>query len=248
MPDMLHSTSMRGRPSSSSGTSSKRATRPVPSVTGRAPTSSSTMPTLSPLVLMASRPHRLTATVSGSAPLFASACAWRICVATSAPRARAAAEGMRYGSSAWMLRPVGSTPSPSRNRSPPASGRTYSPASALRTASSSSVLRCSSARMSTARSSLASSAARCSALSGASNGDVAEAERNMASSLARTAGTPPLPASATAFTAASGRSSPKKALRYWTRWSRLGGAPSVWRPSLKRRFSTVCRYWNSSEQ
>ena len=31
---MLHSTSMRGRPSSERGTSSKRATRPVPSATG----------------------------------------------------------------------------------------------------------------------------------------------------------------------------------------------------------------------
>lgn len=44
------------------------ATLPVPSVTGLAPTRCSTMPTLSPLVLIASRPHRLTATVSGSLP------------------------------------------------------------------------------------------------------------------------------------------------------------------------------------
>lgn len=39
---------MRGRPSSSRGTSSKRAMRPVPSLRGRAPTSCSTMATDSP--------------------------------------------------------------------------------------------------------------------------------------------------------------------------------------------------------
>ncbi len=60
MPDMLHSTSTRGRPSSASGRSAKRAMRPVPSRTGAAPTRRNTIATLSPFVLIASRPHRLT--------------------------------------------------------------------------------------------------------------------------------------------------------------------------------------------
>jgi hypothetical protein len=64
----------------------------------------------SPLVLMLSRPHRLTATVSGQDPPLACLCASRIASAALVPRSMAASEGMRYGSSAWMLRPVGSTP------------------------------------------------------------------------------------------------------------------------------------------
>lgn len=56
----------------SKGMSSNLAMRPVPSFTGRAPTRCSTMATLSPLVLMASRPHRFTATVSGKAESFCS--------------------------------------------------------------------------------------------------------------------------------------------------------------------------------
>ena len=76
MPDMLHSTSTRGRPfgsSSSRGISSYRATRPVPSFTARAPMSSSTIPTDSPFVLMASKPQRFTETVSGYAPVVSGA-------------------------------------------------------------------------------------------------------------------------------------------------------------------------------
>ena len=46
-----------------------------------------------------------TATVSGQAPPLASRCAHRMAAATSLPRCRAAWEGMRYGSRAWMLRP-----------------------------------------------------------------------------------------------------------------------------------------------
>jgi hypothetical protein len=80
MPDMLHNTSMRGLPSCSRGSSSNRAILPVPSRTGRAPTSQITSATLSPFVLMLSRPQRFTATVSGYAPLFflESRCAFKM--------------------------------------------------------------------------------------------------------------------------------------------------------------------------
>ena len=66
MPDKLHRTATRGRPPISlSGMSSYRTTRPVPSLIDRAPTSSKTIPTDSPLVLIASKPQRFTLTVSG---------------------------------------------------------------------------------------------------------------------------------------------------------------------------------------
>lgn len=58
------------------------------------------------LVLMASRPHRLTDTVCGRVPLFAALCDARMESATAAPRCSAAAPGILYGSSAWMLRPA----------------------------------------------------------------------------------------------------------------------------------------------
>mmetsp|Transcript_10513 Transcript_10513/g.44746 ORF Transcript_10513/g.44746 Transcript_10513/m.44746 type:complete len:273 (-) Transcript_10513:305-1123(-) len=163
MPDMLHSTSTRGRPggsSSSRGMSSYRATRPVPSFTARAPTSSSTMPTDSPFVLIASRPQRLTDTVSGNAPSFAARCCANNACAMRLPRSAAAGLGMRYGSSAWMLRPVGNTPGPSRSRSPPAAGGRYSPFRARSAPLSSSVFRRSSSRISNASSSRASDAER----------------------------------------------------------------------------------------
>mmetsp|Transcript_50926 Transcript_50926/g.150110 ORF Transcript_50926/g.150110 Transcript_50926/m.150110 type:complete len:320 (-) Transcript_50926:311-1270(-) len=131
MPLREQSASTRGRPSSSSGMSSKRTTRPVCSWTGRAPMRPRTTPTLSPRVLMASRPQRFTAMVSGYAPV-SSSCSWIDASAMARPRAVAVALGMRYGSRAWMLRPVGSTPAPSRSRSPPGAGRMYSPFSARR--------------------------------------------------------------------------------------------------------------------
>mmetsp|Transcript_36304 Transcript_36304/g.85358 ORF Transcript_36304/g.85358 Transcript_36304/m.85358 type:complete len:201 (+) Transcript_36304:688-1290(+) len=68
IPDSDASTSTRGRPSFSSGISSKRTTRPVASTTGCAPIRPRTTATDSPLVLIASSPHRFTATVSGSSP------------------------------------------------------------------------------------------------------------------------------------------------------------------------------------
>lgn len=86
---------MRGRPRSARGVRANRATRPVASATGAAPTSLNTMATDSPFVLMASRPHRLTATVSGKAPLFWAWWADTIWSAARAPRAMAAALGMR---------------------------------------------------------------------------------------------------------------------------------------------------------
>mmetsp|Transcript_3911 Transcript_3911/g.11358 ORF Transcript_3911/g.11358 Transcript_3911/m.11358 type:complete len:207 (+) Transcript_3911:1227-1847(+) len=156
IPLMLQSTSMRGRPSSSRGTSSKRAMRPVPSLRGRAPTSCSTMATDSPFVLMASKPQRFTDTVCGRTPLFAALWDSRMDSATATPRCRAAAPGILYGSRAWMFRPVGSTPAPSRSRSPPASGRMYSPFSARSTECTSSVFWSSSPAMSMASLTLSS--------------------------------------------------------------------------------------------
>lgn len=57
IPERLASTSTRGRPSSGRGTSSYLTTRPVASLTGLAPTSARAIATLSPRVLMASKPH-----------------------------------------------------------------------------------------------------------------------------------------------------------------------------------------------
>ena len=95
-PLMLASTSMRGRPSSSSGSSSNRTMRPVPSFIGLAPTSASRIPTLSPFVLMASSPHSDTATVSGYAPSASlSRCDWRMDSAIYKPRSMAAGDGIR---------------------------------------------------------------------------------------------------------------------------------------------------------
>ena len=140
---MLHKTSMRGRPSSSRGINSYRATRPVFSLTDRAPSKAKTMATDSPLVLMASRPQRLTETVSGNCPSFSCRCLAMISLATSLPRMNAALDGMRYGSNACIFLPVGKTPGPSRSKSPPAAGWTQSPFNALtKPTSNSSLLRC----------------------------------------------------------------------------------------------------------
>mmetsp|Transcript_153853 Transcript_153853/g.279456 ORF Transcript_153853/g.279456 Transcript_153853/m.279456 type:complete len:203 (+) Transcript_153853:742-1350(+) len=128
MPDIMHNTSRRGRPPNvSNGRSSKRTIRPVPSLTSAAPTNARTIATLSPFVLMASSPHKFTLTVSGYIPSCSARCWAMIASAASVPRSTAAGLGMRYGSNAWMLRPVGRTPGPSRSKSPPAAGRTYSP-------------------------------------------------------------------------------------------------------------------------
>mmetsp|Transcript_77889 Transcript_77889/g.130790 ORF Transcript_77889/g.130790 Transcript_77889/m.130790 type:complete len:224 (-) Transcript_77889:276-947(-) len=126
MPDKFARMSMRGLPSSSKGISSKRTIRPVPSRSGRAPTSASAMASDSPRVLIASSPHNITATVSGYVSCLAKCCSTIFCAAIL-PLSHAPAEGMRYGSRAWMLRPVGRTSYPSRSRSPPVAGRTYSP-------------------------------------------------------------------------------------------------------------------------
>mmetsp|Transcript_1626 Transcript_1626/g.6167 ORF Transcript_1626/g.6167 Transcript_1626/m.6167 type:complete len:224 (+) Transcript_1626:2036-2707(+) len=159
MPLMLHSTSTRGLPfgkSSSRGISSYRATLPVPSFTERAPISSRTIPTDSPLVLIASSPHRLTLTVSGYWSSFSFRCCFKMACAIFLPRSAAATLGMRYGSKAWMLRPVGSTPGPSLSKSPPAAGARYSPFNALSAPINSSVFRRSKDRMETASSSFSS--------------------------------------------------------------------------------------------
>lgn len=161
MPESDARTSTRGRPSSASGTSSYLTMRPVASFTGRAPTRLRRMATDSPRVLMASSPQSITATVSGYTPSLAARCCSRILRAASCPRCQAAGEGRRYGSSAWMLRPVGSTPVPSRSRSPPTPGSTYSPFSALRMDAVSSVLRSSSRLISSASSSRPRVVSRC---------------------------------------------------------------------------------------
>eukprot|EP00976_Prorocentrum_cordatum_P049270 994441-Prorocentrum_minimum.AAC.1 len=56
------------------------------------------MPTLSPLVLMASRPHSATATVSGYAPLCLALWSSRMAPAMAAPRSIAAGEGILMAS------------------------------------------------------------------------------------------------------------------------------------------------------
>ena len=158
MPDMLHSTSTRGRPfgsSSSRGISSYRATRPGALLhRARADELQHDTHRLA-LRLMASKPQRFTETVSGYAPSLAARCCASNARAMRLPRSAAAGLGMRYGSSAWMLRPVGSTPGPSR----PAARRPgrYSPfQSPQAPAASSSVFRRSSSRISRASSSRAS--------------------------------------------------------------------------------------------
>mmetsp|Transcript_5320 Transcript_5320/g.7657 ORF Transcript_5320/g.7657 Transcript_5320/m.7657 type:complete len:204 (+) Transcript_5320:942-1553(+) len=134
-------TSIRGRFNFSKGMRSNLTTRPVPSLTGSAPTNARTIATDSPRVLIASSPHRVTATVSGYAPSFASRCCRIISFAAFCPLAHAPALGMRYGSSACMFRPVGNTDVPSRSKSPPGAGGTYPPERALMTLSISSVVR-----------------------------------------------------------------------------------------------------------
>mmetsp|Transcript_10304 Transcript_10304/g.27470 ORF Transcript_10304/g.27470 Transcript_10304/m.27470 type:complete len:279 (+) Transcript_10304:243-1079(+) len=132
IPDIDTSTSILGRPSASNGISSKDAVRPVASHTSLAPTRPSTSPTLSPRVLILSRTHSGTATVSGYAPSLSARCFSMSASASAAPLAYARALGMRYGSSEKMFRPVGNTSFPSRSTSPPSAGGTYPPRSATK--------------------------------------------------------------------------------------------------------------------
>mmetsp|Transcript_6901 Transcript_6901/g.25387 ORF Transcript_6901/g.25387 Transcript_6901/m.25387 type:complete len:260 (-) Transcript_6901:2354-3133(-) len=197
------------------------------------------MATDSPFVLIASSPQRFTDTVSGNAPSFAAACCSRIAAATRAPRSVAAGDGIRYGSSAWMLRPVGNTPGPSRRRSPPTAGGRYSPFRTVSIPESSSTLRRSSDRISTASSSAASAAAAASAGGGSFSAR---------SKAARTSSTPsPSPIPATASTASAESLSPKYASKYAAEVSRVGAAPRTCNPSLKSLFSRTPRYAYSSE-
>mmetsp|Transcript_26159 Transcript_26159/g.51360 ORF Transcript_26159/g.51360 Transcript_26159/m.51360 type:complete len:210 (-) Transcript_26159:1930-2559(-) len=102
IPLILHRTSTRGRPNSSRGSNSNLTIRPVASFTGRAPTRASTTATLSPLVLMASKPQSVTATVSGngdSSEARPSSRAFRVSAsrtafAISCPLLQAAGEGI----------------------------------------------------------------------------------------------------------------------------------------------------------
>mmetsp|Transcript_4671 Transcript_4671/g.10408 ORF Transcript_4671/g.10408 Transcript_4671/m.10408 type:complete len:207 (-) Transcript_4671:3051-3671(-) len=150
IPDRLASTSILGLPSSSILTRSNRTTLPVPSFTGFAPTRERTMAMDSPRVLIVSRPHNVTAVVSGNFPSLLCWCCLITSSAASWPLIQAPADGIRYGSRACIFFPVGSTDVPSRNRSPPGFGGTYPPSRAVTTASSSSVLRDRSETMSVA--------------------------------------------------------------------------------------------------
>mmetsp|Transcript_118494 Transcript_118494/g.330588 ORF Transcript_118494/g.330588 Transcript_118494/m.330588 type:complete len:336 (+) Transcript_118494:932-1939(+) len=126
-PEQLQTTSMRGRPSSSSGMSSTLLTRPRLSAIGLAPTSAKTCARLSPYVLMLSVPQRVNAMDSGSSsvsPMRSSS----LSTTTSAVSA-AAFVGMDCGSKACMFLPVGNT-SGLRMGSPPGPGSMNSPLSA----------------------------------------------------------------------------------------------------------------------
>mmetsp|Transcript_40108 Transcript_40108/g.95937 ORF Transcript_40108/g.95937 Transcript_40108/m.95937 type:complete len:256 (+) Transcript_40108:1295-2062(+) len=123
-PEQLHTTSMRGRPSSSRGMSSTLLTRPRLSAIGLVPTRARTCARLSPYVLMLSVPQSVKAIDSGSSPvcpMFSS----RRSTTTSAVSA-AAFVGMDCGSRACMFFPVGST-SGLRMGSPPGPGSMNSP-------------------------------------------------------------------------------------------------------------------------
>mmetsp|Transcript_9378 Transcript_9378/g.32626 ORF Transcript_9378/g.32626 Transcript_9378/m.32626 type:complete len:202 (-) Transcript_9378:2428-3033(-) len=135
-PEQFTTTSMRGRPSSSSGMSSSLLTRPRASGCGLTPTISITCASDSPYVLMLSVPHSTTAIDSGYTPPFS--IFWRSSRRSTTTEAdcSAAAVGMACGSSAWMFLPVGST-SGLRMGSPPGPGTMYCPSSASLSAPSS---------------------------------------------------------------------------------------------------------------
>mmetsp|Transcript_39448 Transcript_39448/g.97678 ORF Transcript_39448/g.97678 Transcript_39448/m.97678 type:complete len:213 (+) Transcript_39448:1229-1867(+) len=211
------------------------------------------MPTDSPLVLIASSPHRLTLTVSGYAPSLAARCCSMMARATRAPRSAAAGEGMRYGSRAWMLRPVGSTPGPSRSRSPPTAGSRYSPLSAFIAPLSSSTLRRRSERISTASANATPPPSLLPSFpptpSPSPSEDIAaeeEEEEGRARDLSSAARTSSNVSSAfipaTASTASSDSLSPKYADRYCAALAAVGSAPSTCSPSLNSRFSSRPRY------
>jgi hypothetical protein len=117
MPESVMTTSMRGRPSSSSGIRSAPQRRPKLSKRGFAPISASACGRSGPPSdLMLSDPQSTSATERGMSPV-----GFEQRSACFAPSRQANAVGMRNGSNAWMLRPVGST-SGERIRSPPGTG------------------------------------------------------------------------------------------------------------------------------
>mmetsp|Transcript_9530 Transcript_9530/g.37122 ORF Transcript_9530/g.37122 Transcript_9530/m.37122 type:complete len:236 (+) Transcript_9530:1189-1896(+) len=156
--------------------------------------------------------------------------------ATRAPLSAAAGLGILYGSSAWMLRPVGSTPGPSRRRSPPVAGGTYSPPNARMTPVSSSVFFLSKSRISTASARGSSFASSAASFSNERSSDALTSSNDA-----------PAGIDATARTSSSESLSPKYASRYWPAASGVGSAPMVWSPSLKSLFSSTPRYAYRSE-
>mmetsp|Transcript_27653 Transcript_27653/g.70481 ORF Transcript_27653/g.70481 Transcript_27653/m.70481 type:complete len:274 (+) Transcript_27653:1441-2262(+) len=132
-PEQVTTTSMRGRPSSSSGIGSIWLTRPRESGSGRTPTIHSTCASDSPYVLMLSVPHSTKAIDSGYSPPLS--CCWRSRrrSTTSLAQSHAAVVGIACGSSACMFLPVGST-SGLRIGSPPGPGVMKEPSRPSRSA------------------------------------------------------------------------------------------------------------------
>mmetsp|Transcript_722 Transcript_722/g.2427 ORF Transcript_722/g.2427 Transcript_722/m.2427 type:complete len:341 (+) Transcript_722:887-1909(+) len=135
-PEHVTTTSMRGRPSSSTGMSSSLFTRPRLSGTGRTPTRDMTWARLSPYVLMLSVPQSVKATVSGYSPLLSARRRSMRRSTTTLAQSTAAWVGMDWGSRACMFLPVGST-SGLRMGSPPGPGVMNLPSSASTSAPSS---------------------------------------------------------------------------------------------------------------
>ena len=132
-PEHVTTTSIRGRPSSSSGIASTRLIRPSESGSGRTPTIHSTCASDSPYVLMLSVPQRTKAIDSGYAPLLSRAWRSRRRSTTTLAQSHAAIVGIACGSSACMLRPVGSTAG-LRIGSPPGAGSMKLPSRPSRSA------------------------------------------------------------------------------------------------------------------
>ena len=134
-PEQDTTTSMRGRPNSSSGMSSSLLTRPKASGTGLTPTNPRTCASDSPYVLMLSVPQSVNATDSGNSPLSFSNLSNNFST-TRFAHSTAAVVGIDCGSRACIFLPVGKTPG-LRMGSPPGPGSMYWPSSASTNAPSS---------------------------------------------------------------------------------------------------------------